>query len=261
MPSIQQEDWYDTPLYYDIIFAEDTGMEAHFLEAVWHRFGVGKKEKLHILEPACGSGRLVEEMSDRGHWVAGFDLNERMLAFASERCPGAQLFQGRMENFALPGGAGEFDLAHCLVSTFKYLLTEAHALAHLQLVAGHLRAGGLYVLGLHLTDYSRSTWQHERWEGARDGVSVVCNTRTWPPDKRQRLEKMRTRLKVIEHGETRIQETNWSFRTYNARQLRALIRKVPTFEIVSCYDFWCNIDDPRGVDDSQEDLIVVLRKT
>jgi len=263
MPSIHQEDWYNTPLYYDIVFDEDTNAEAAFLEQVWAAFGGYKKESLEILEPACGSGRLVEAMSDRGHWVAGFDLNERMLAFAEERGTGASLFSGRMESFDLPKGVGEkgFDLAHCFVSTFKYMLTEAHAVAHLQLMAEHIRSSGIYVIGLHLTDYQRTTYQHERWSGERDGVEVVCNTRTWPPDQKTRLEDLRNRLRVTQGGQTKIQETNWQFRTYDARQVRALLRKIPAFEIVGCYDFWVNIDDPRGLDDSQEDLIVVLRRS
>jgi cyclopropane fatty-acyl-phospholipid synthase-like methyltransferase len=258
MPSIQQEDWYKTPLYYDIIFDEDTQTEADFLEAVCRKYAGYEKGALRILEPACGSGRLVGAMCDRWHEVVGFDLSEQMIEFAKARHTQAKMFVGKMQDFKASGK--KFDMAHCLVSTFKYLLSEGHALAHLQLVADHLKKGGIYVLGLHLSDYDRTKVQHERWSGEREGVSVVCNTRTWPPDRKKRLESLRTRLRVTENGVTKLQETRWQFRTYDARQLRALLGKVPAFEVVGCYDFWCDVEAPRELDDEWEDLVVVLRK-
>jgi len=60
-------DWYETPLYYDIIFDADTQKEADFLEALLQRHVPGKKGR--ILEPACGSGRIMAELGRRGHSV------------------------------------------------------------------------------------------------------------------------------------------------------------------------------------------------
>ncbi len=161
--------WYDNPLYYDIIFDQDTGVEADFLETVARRHG-RRRGAWRILEPACGSGRLLREFSRRGHTVHGFDANPSMLAYAAGRQdpgkPRARLWRDRMEAFTVPRGRG-YDLAHCLVSTFKYLLTEEQAAAHLQQVASVLVPGGLYVIGLHLTDYTCPAIQHERWVGRR----------------------------------------------------------------------------------------------
>src|SRR5262245_23666194 len=145
-------DWYETQLYYDIVFEEDTRLEGEFLEAILGRYG--RRGGNRVLEPACGSGRLVEEMARRGYAVTGFDANPRMLEFARLRLEDsgleARLLEGRLEDFRLPG---RFDLAYCLVSTFKYLLDEDSAFSHLQCVARALKPGGLYVLGFHLTEY------------------------------------------------------------------------------------------------------------
>src|SRR5688500_8938479 len=68
--------WYETPLWYDLVFEEDTKKEASFLEEAVRRFGGGAKSsaaKGRVLEPACGSGRLVEEMARRGWRGWGFD--------------------------------------------------------------------------------------------------------------------------------------------------------------------------------------------
>src|SRR5215468_11274508 len=79
-------DWYDTPLYYDIVFAKDTELEATFLEQVMNRYGdAWHEESLRVLEPACGSGRLMEAMARRGHRVWGFDLNQNMVTHTKDR--------------------------------------------------------------------------------------------------------------------------------------------------------------------------------
>lgn len=259
-------DWYDTPLYYDIIFAEDTAREADFLEAMMRRharLAGARRPPWRVLEPAAGSGRLVAALSARGHDVSGFDINTNMLAHARERLNRdglhAILWKDSMEAFKIPSRFG-FDLAHCLVSTFKYLLTEDHAVAHLNKVARALRVGGLYVLGLHLTDYHQRKPDHERWVGRRGGIKVTCNTHTWPAHRRRRREAMRTRLQVTRHGQTQFQETRWEFRTYNAEELKGLLNKVPAFKCVACHDFTYAPEDPRSLDDAYSDLILVLRK-
>ena len=260
----ERADWYDTPLYYDIIFDADTAKEADFLEAVMSRHGDSPSQRgMRMLEPACGSGRLVAEMVRRGHTVSGFDLNQKMRDYAQQRLAAAKLsatlWQDRMEDFDVKGRAG-FDFAHCLVSTFKYVLDEDGAASHLQRVAGSLREGGLYVLGLHLTDYSVQRIEHERWAVKRGGISVVCNTRTWPADRGTRTEPLRTRLRITRGGKTWTQETNWKFRTYNAAELKRLLRRAPSLELLACYDFTYDIEEPRKFDDSYADIILVLRR-
>ena len=264
MPSTEHRDWYDTPLYYDIIFDESTVAEADFLEQAVARHGQCGGRRL--LEPACGSGRMALEMARRGWKVSGFDGNPRMLTFARERLKSAglraRLWQDWMQSFELPKGVKEgFDVAHCLVSTFKYLLSEKDAAECLRRVAAALRPGGLCFLGLHLTDYDRTSPEHERWVASRDGVRVVCNTHTWPPDRRTRLENLRTRLQITDAARTHLQETRWQFRTYNAAQLRSLLRKVPGLEILACHDFTYDLTAPRRFDDSYADVLLVLKKS
>lgn len=261
MPT-DHRDWYDTPLYYDIIFDADTPREATFLETVWTIFGE-KSRTRRLLEPACGSGRLVIEMARRGWDVAGFDGNERMLDFAQERLKKeglkARLWPDWMQSFTTPK-KDHYDLAHCLVSTFKYLHTEADARACLQRVCSALKPGGIFVLGLHLSDYTTAKEEHERWKARRDDIEVVCNTHTWPPDRQTRLEALRTRLKISHQGRSHIQETRWQFRTYDARQMKALLRQVPELELQMCYDFTYEVDIPRKLDDSYPDIVLVLKR-
>ncbi|MBX7206951.1 MAG: class I SAM-dependent methyltransferase [Verrucomicrobiaceae bacterium] len=330
----ETRDWYDTPLYYDIIYDADTREEAALLEHVFARHATPGNTR-RMLEPACGSGRLVIEMARRGWSVSGFDGSAKMLGFARERLAkaklNARLWEGWMQSFEVPthdearwspafrrpgrsagsksflyedsdacartnehsGTAGldrlkaglqrassaqssvevpasasqaarsesSFDLIHCLINTFRYLLTEADAVSFLQRVSAALRPGGLFVLGLHLTDYERTSCEHERWVMDRKGVHVVCNTRTWPADRRRRIEKLRTRLVITHKGRTHRQETVWDYRTYDAAQLKRLLRTAaPELEVIACHDFTYDPAATRNLDNEYSHLVVTLRK-
>ena len=263
-----ETDWYAHPLYYDIIFDGDTGREADFLEAVLDHYGPKRAKAAEVLEPACGSGRLVIELARRGHTVDGFDLSRPMLNHARLRRRGLpeairkriSLREARMQSFRPK--AGHYDLVHCLLSTFKYLLTEADATAHLRRVGRALRPGGLYVLGVHLSDYRNRGGDHERWIGRQDGIRVTCDTDTGPPDPAARIEHLTNRLRVRRAGTRRTETitTTWACRTYDAGQLRSLIEKTPGLEVAGCHDFSHQLNCRRAFDDAQDDLVLVLRK-
>lgn len=249
-------DWYDTPRYYDIVFDTGTKLEADFLEEMLRRHG--RPTGARALEPACGSGRLVCEMARRGFDVLGFDRSAAMLEYARKRLHvGARLEIGELADFRT---REKFDLAFCLVSTFKYLLDEGGARSHLQSIARALSPGGIYVLGFHLTDYESDALSRERWVASRGRTRVVCNTQVWPADRRKRLEDVRTRL-VVTSGARKLRfETAWRFRTYDARQVRALLADVPELEHVATYDFTYRPDRPRTLTDDQLDVVLVLKR-
>ncbi|MEZ6006055.1 MAG: class I SAM-dependent methyltransferase [Planctomycetota bacterium] len=255
----EQLDWYETPHYYDIIFDEDTDLEADFLEDALERYAFSRGKR--VLEPACGSGRLVKVLAERGYRVTGTDRSAEMLAYARERVREAgvkaRLVQADMQ---APAPGGPYDLAHCLVSTFKYLLTEKDAAAHLQSVADALAPGGIYCLGFHLSDYAAGKGDVERWKQSRDGVDVKCEIRSEPPDAKTRREDVSCKLVVKENGRTRRTETHWQFRTYDATQVRRLLRKVPDLELVATHDFLYEIAEVMPFDDELCDALLILRK-
>lgn len=262
-PEYRALDWYETPLYYDIVFDTDTASECDFLEAVYARHAPTRKRR--VLEPACGSGRLVAELGRRGYRVLGFDRSDGALAFARRRLAAARagrelharVMKAGMEAFR---SRRRFDLAHCLVSSFKYLLTEDHARAHLQCMADVLAPGGVYVIGFHLSDYGKRSPGRERWVAERDGVKVVCNIQTGPADRRTRRERMRSRLVVDMQGESRRYETVWEFRTYDARQFRSLLAQVPALVHVATYDFDYDLRTPRQLGRERLDQVVILQR-
>ena len=218
-------DWYQQPRYYDIAFASRNRVEIAFLGAMYRRYAPAGGA---ILEPACGSGRLMEGLLRRGYQVHGFDLSETMVGYARDRLDarklGGTLWVDDMTCFR---PRKRYALAHCLVSSFKYLLTESAALAHLQCVANSLRAGGVYVLGFHLSDYRDQRPDSEEHSGGRGQTRVTCRIDSDPPNRRSRLETLRARLTVRMPTRTLGSETTWKFRTYDETQFLRLLAKVP----------------------------------
>jgi SAM-dependent methyltransferase len=185
-----------------------------------------------------------------------------MLDYAAERLSGAglkaKLEQADMARLDLP--AERFDLGHCLVSTFKYLLDEASAKSHLEGVAHALRPGGIYVLGFHLSDYEDERRSRERWVVDKGSTRVTCNIQGWPPDRGRRREDVRSRLVVREQGRELRSETRWTFRTYDAPQVKRLLRQVPALELVAVRDFNYELNEPLALDGERLDVVLVLRK-
>lgn len=260
MNEVTRIDWYDVPRLYDVVFDVGTAQEADFLEAAARRYGIADGRR--ALEPACGSGRLVAELARRGWNVRGFDRNEHMLAYARQRLAraglSADVVTGDMADFTVPHPV---DLAHCLVSTFKYLLDEDSARSHFASVARALAPGGIYVLGLHLTSYDRMLDERERWVETRDGITVTSDMRVGRPNRKTRLEPVVTRITEVEGSTTREYEATWNFRTYGAGQLRALIETCPTLELVGLHDFDYDLGRKSTWTDGRLDKVLVLRRT
>ena len=255
-------DWYQqAPYYYDLIFDAGTAQESAFIAECIARFG--RADSKQLLEPACGTGRLMAALGSAGFEVHGYDDSPEMLAIAQARLQKKNLaattsvVRGRMESYAPPT---KLAAAYNLVSTFKYLLSEADAAAHLQLVADALLPGGLYILGLHLSDYEDDRRSRERWHASEGKTHVVCNIQSWPADRKNRTEEVRSRLIARRGPQRKKLETNWTFRTYDAAQLRALLRKIPSLEHVASYDFCHDMARPRALHDEQLDVVLVLRR-
>lgn len=255
--------WYDSPLYYDMVYADYIRPETRFIQAILRKYSPKIAAPFKILEPACGSGRLLESLAKSGHQVHGFDLNRHQIAFAKKRIQDkklkAKIWRDDLTVFKTPVGA-RYDCAHCLVSTFKYIVTERGAIACLRRISRALRPGGILILGLHLSDYKVKEDDHERWIGRRPGIRVVSDTWSGIPNPRTRLEACRTRMKISEKGKTRVEETFWDFRTYSPTEIKSLLSKIPDLRVVGCYDFHYDIKKTRRIDGSYSDIVIVLQK-
>ncbi len=257
--SVIQADWYDYPQYYDLAFRSETPGEADFIEAACQKYGLG--ETRHLLEPACGTGRLVTELAARGYQLSGFDLSRPSLRYLRRRLARrglqATVFHADMADFRLDSPA---DAAYSTFDSFRHLLTEQAARQHLQCVADCLRPGGLYLLGFHLLPPDAAEECTERWTETWGQTRVTVTLRVLDTDRRRRVERLRVCL-LVRRGERVLRlRHDFAFRMYTARQFRRLLAAVPELELCDVYDFWYEIEHPLKLNDQISDTVFVLRK-
>jgi SAM-dependent methyltransferase len=117
-----------------------------------------------VLEPGCGSGRVLEPLARRGLEAVGIDRSPAMVELARAR--GAEVVLADMTDFDL-GRA--FDGAVCPINTLAHL-TPAELAWHLERMGRHLPPGARYLVQLQLGGEAHSS----EWE--TEGVRVTWAT-------------------------------------------------------------------------------------
>jgi SAM-dependent methyltransferase len=256
---ILEADWYDHPRYYDISFRDETRPEADFIEAACRKYCPFRARRL--LEPACGTGRLITELATRGYRMTGLDLNQPSLEYLQRRLDRrglrASILRTDMADFHL---RGPVDAAFCTFDSFRHLLNEEAARRHLQCVAQSLRPGGIYILGLHLLPLDADEECTERWSQQQGRTKVSVTLRVLSTDRRRRIETLRVSLLVRDGSKIVRLRHEFPLRMYTLAQFRRLLKAVPSLELCDVYDFWYEIDHPLVLNEEMSDTVFILRK-
>jgi len=251
--------FYDFPKYYDLVYGSDWKAEYDFLLACFKKHAAGKVRRL--FEPACGTGRLLVKLAAAGYKVGGNDLNSKAVAYCNARLarhgypPSAKV--GNMADFRLQRPV---DAAFNTINSFRHLTSESAALSHLQCMAAALRFGGLYVLGLHLTPGVGEPIDEESWSARRGNLAALARLWVTKRDQRKRQETVGMSYDIYTPTRQFRILDRCCFRTYTARQLSGLLKKVPAFELTSIYDFSYDISRTLKIDSQSEDVVLILRK-
>lgn len=253
------ESIYDHPKYYDLVFGADCAAEVRFILASAAAYL--DRPLRRVLEPACGTGRLLYALARREMEVAGLDLNSRAIAHCNARL--------RRHGFAETGFVADmsgfrvdrqYDLAMNTINSFRHLGTETAARSHLECMAGAIRRGGLYLLGIHLTPTAAAPSETESWSARRGNLAVNTHMWTIERDPRKRVERFGIRFDVhTPRQRLRINDV-LTLRSYTAPQMRRLIGSVPAWEVVETFDFRYDLRAPIEVDATSEDVVYVLRR-
>lgn len=260
---------YDYPKYYDLVYGSDWRAEFDFLEDCFEKHVERPLQRpvRRLFEPACGTGRLLFRLAEAGYDVAGNDLSEKAVAFCNARLARRGLAgSAAVGNRAVVGDMADFrltrrvDAAFCTINSFRHLLDEQAALAHLQCMAAALRRGGIYVLGLHLSPTDAEPQDEESWTARRGNLSVLSRLNVTARDPRRRLETCDMTFDVYTpRRQFRLADTV-QFRMYSAKQMATLIARVEALEIIETYDFGYDVDTPIQIDGQSEDVVYILRK-
>ena len=252
-------DWYDYPQYYDLAFAEDTPVEADFIEAIAKKYAVGPVRRM--LEPGCGGGRLVAELAKRGYHVIGFDDNQRSIDYLAQK-----IARGKLSAEAIIGDmtvyktTKQVDVAFNTFNTFRHLTTDEAALKHLQQTAKSVRKGGLYVLGFHLFPDDASEECIERWRAERGTTKVTYTLRVLDCNRKTALERLRVTMLVRRPNKELRLATEFTLRLYNLKRWRELLSRVPEWGLCDTYDFLYDPETPVKLDNKLSDAIFILRR-
>lgn len=188
---------YDHPREYDIAFGWDPGLEVDTYVDLLSRFGSCPVRR--VLEVACGTGRLLLPMAQRGLDCVGIDAHAGMIDFARTRGKALHLkadFQvADMRSFKLKR---KCDGAFCALSGFRYLVSPDDIFEHFLALTGALIPGAAYVVDLDLAgpDYDPAH-PGQTWTASRDGVVVETTWRALGgPDWGRRTVREEGRMQV-----------------------------------------------------------------
>jgi SAM-dependent methyltransferase len=178
---------------YDIAFDWDVEEEVDWL---LERLG---RDCGSVLEPGCGTGRMLVALARRGIEAVGFDLSEAALAIARRRlAPFGELVAvtvGDMADFDL---GRSFGGAICPINTLGHL-TPQQLEAHLVCMARHLDPRARYLVQVGLVD----SGEHEpfagsHWEASRGETKLRIDWIDEELDVESGRSLQRSRIEVLE---------------------------------------------------------------
>jgi SAM-dependent methyltransferase len=162
---------------YDRAFAWDIEEEVDWL---LERLGPHCRS---VLEPGCGSGRVLEPLARRGLQVVGIDRSAAMVELARAR--GLEAVVADMTDFDL---GRSFDGAICPINTLAHL-SPGELGRHLERMGRHLRPGARYLVQLQLGDEAHTS----EWE--TNGLRVLWATER--VDRAAGRQRHRSRIEVL----------------------------------------------------------------
>jgi ubiquinone/menaquinone biosynthesis C-methylase UbiE len=255
------QNWYNLPTYYDVSFSHDMSDELAFLKTVFNRKCVTTNPKL--LEPACGTGRLLVPLVRAGFSCSGFDLNDQALDYLRIKLKrqklNANVFNADMADFNVKDK--QFDAAFCTVDTFRHLLTEKQAEQHLINVSKALKKNGFYILGLHLMPEAGVINKVTRWTARRGCLTVHTTMTMIEMDKKKRTETLKVVLKAKTIKKRESHTSIYQLRTYTLKQLMKLLDKISVFELVNVYDEYYDLSKSTRLNSKSEYAVLILKKT
>jgi SAM-dependent methyltransferase len=209
---------------YDIAFSWDLDEEA-----AWLLGRLGGSGVRTLLEPACGSGRVLEAFAAVGVEAVGIDLSPRMVALANERLARKGLpGEARLADMVSFDLGRTFDGAVCPIDSVACLHRPADVVRHLHSVAHHLGKGGKYLVQIELRDPDEpwASVAPSSWIAEREGVRLRIDWTVREIDLDRGLEVQHSRIEVLSgprQGEV-LEETHLLAAWTPARWAGAILR-------------------------------------
>jgi len=236
MPDPSKALFYFMPLVYDVLHEPGTAAEVRGLSRIARRFVTSKPSAARTwLEPACGTGRYLRAAARHGIRTIGFDLAPEMVTYAQSRVPSATIFRATMQRFARHIPKASVGFAFNMINTIRHLPSDRAMLEHFRDIARVLAPGGVYVVGISLTNYGNEIPTEDIWIGKRGAMYVRQVVQYLPPESRRgpraRHEACICHMTITKRSGKRVEEEDLDFtyhlRCYNLEQWYKLLERSP----------------------------------
>lgn len=155
------------------------------------------------LDQACGTGRLLFKLIERGLDIHGADVSADALRFARMKAKQIKvhpkLYHQRMEDFEVPQRYGTIYMD---VGTFMVISDRQKALSTLERFRNHLISGGQLLIGLFVPDEAKGVtvnarhWEPMKCASGEGEISTKLSTESFDLLEQTLVEKRRYELHV-----------------------------------------------------------------
>ena len=128
--------------FYDQVMG-DRGRQAAYVHTLVQKH---RPSAASVLELACGTGAILEQLQPHYAVVAGLDASQPMLDIAAKKVPQARLLHEDMTSFELDE---TFDAVLCVFDSINHLVRFADWERVFDRSAAHLADGGVFVFDVN----------------------------------------------------------------------------------------------------------------
>lgn len=129
--------------YYDDLVKDDEATKA------WIDW-IGRFQKpCSMLELACGSGEITQQLHHLGYKMTALDLSQQMIDKARNKDEAIEFHCQDMKDLL---NFKSYDSIACLCDSFNYILSKEEVASFFEEVSKHLKEGGLFFFDTHSLD-------------------------------------------------------------------------------------------------------------
>ncbi len=155
---------YDQPRLYDLVFPDAEDITGKMCRSAFERYLPAPPTS--VLDVGCGTGRLLDSLSQTIAECWGVDYMETNVAYARTARPQLVIHHGDMRTIRL---GRTFDVVTCLGNALSYVLTNDDLVRTVEGFAAHVQAGALLIADvLNARCYLQGDGFQRRIEGTVD---------------------------------------------------------------------------------------------
>lgn len=213
------------PYYDDLMAGVPYRLWIDYLEEILNRIDFHPRT---VLDVACGTGNVSEEMAGRGYEVVGVDIAADMIEVARTKSSGVEY---HVQDIAELNLGRKFDLAISLFDSLNYITDISHLARGIKRVGEHLRDGGIFIFDIN-TIYALSHHFFDQANLVADcGPKYVWNSNYDPATRICRVDMT---FEVVDDGQTRQFKEVHLQRGHSLEELGQMLIEA-SFEVVQVY--------------------------